>query len=73
MKIKRTYKDTSLKHGHVEIIDDVKMCEIAKQTDIYDSTSGELISQSGEAPALMSLSANVKLETFFSKFELISL
>jgi hypothetical protein len=41
MKIKRTYKPASLKHGKVEFIDEAKMKEIASQTVLSQHATGE--------------------------------
>lgn len=76
MKIKRTFKDTSLRAGQEEIIDLEKFKVIEGQTDVYLHRFGyTLISQSGvpryAATAVGELIKGQAVETFFSRFELL--
>lgn len=77
MTIKRTYKDTSLKHGQVETITDEHFRKIFLQTDMFIGTCGRIISSSGDLrePGTTPREAMQKgqsIHTFFSMFEVVA-
>lgn len=75
MKIRRTYKKTSLKFGEVEIVDEVKAREVFGQTSVAhhaEGVCGKDRCHYCAKPALDRLLAGGKVETFFSIFEKIA-
>lgn len=72
MRIKRTYKETSLKAGQETEIDEVTMRKIANQADTYQILGNgqrSLIGQSGSAEeVLKTLREGKTVETYFSRF-----
>jgi hypothetical protein len=79
MKVKRTYKSTSLKAGQVEIVDEAKAREVFGQTAVAHHNENECKDADYKGPscfyccgpAMKRLLAGAKVETFFSDFELI--
>lgn len=75
MKIKRTYKEPSLKAGRVEYISETQARQIFNQTVTYNTTAlpyGEVrIDANASDQPIAFLTKGKIVETFFSKFELV--
>lgn len=77
MNIKRTYKETSLKHGKVETITEEQFREIFLQTDMFIGTCGRVISSSGYlrergTTPIEAMQKGQPIHTFFSMFEMVA-
>ncbi|MEK6280292.1 MAG: hypothetical protein AABN95_08035 [Acidobacteriota bacterium] len=74
MKIKRTYKNTSLKRGTSEHVSEETVRIVAAQTMMGNHGQGQCSRELCEhcpEPAMRKLEAGGVIESFFSKFQLV--
>lgn len=75
MKIKRTFKEKSLKFGKTEFCDEETFATVARQTmmglhEKGQCSRGDRCLRCHE-PALAKLKAGTVMESYFSKFEMV--